>query len=79
MSMRTTVTLRDDVAYAVEEQRRASGRGVSDVVNDLIRRGLTREPEPDRRFRQRTSPMRARVDVTNVAEVLDAVEGPGAR
>jgi hypothetical protein len=39
--MRTTVTLPDDVHAAVKTLSDASGRSVSEVVADLIRRGLT--------------------------------------
>jgi metal-responsive CopG/Arc/MetJ family transcriptional regulator len=77
--MRTTVTLQEDVARAVERLRRERGSGVSEVVNDLIRRGLAQPRTPPSRFRQRTSEMHARLDVTNVGEVLDNIDGPAAR
>ena len=77
--MRTTVTLQDDVARAVERRRRERGSGVSEVVNDLIRRGLAQPEAPPTPFRQRTSEMHARLDVTNMGEVLDSIEGPEAR
>lgn len=65
---------------AVEQLRRDHGLGVSEVVNDLIRRGLLLERDHHAApFRQRTSPMRARIDVTDVAEVLDTIDGPAAR
>jgi Arc/MetJ family transcription regulator len=75
--MRTTVELDDDVARAVEELRR-EGRGVSAAVNELIRRGLV-APATDRAFVQRTKKMGIRIDVSNIAEVLDLIEGPDAR
>lgn len=75
--MRTTITFHDDVAQAIERLRREQGVGVSEVVNDLVRRGLTADAQGQREpFRQRTSPMRARMDVSNVAEVLDTIDGP---
>lgn len=77
--MRTTVTLDDDVAAAVQRLRREHGLGVSAAVNELARKGLDRRKEQRRRFEQQTSAMGARVDVTNVAEVLDLLEGPKAR
>lgn len=73
------MTFQDDVARAVEQLRHARGSGISDVVNDLIRRGLAQESEPPARFEQRTSSMHARLDVTNVGEVLDTVDGPETR
>ncbi|HXF72178.1 MAG TPA: ribbon-helix-helix protein, CopG family [Actinomycetota bacterium] len=77
--MRTTVTFDDDVAAAIERLRREGGRGLSEVVNELIRRGLAAEAEPPRRFRQRTAPLGLRIDVTDVAEALDLLEGPTHR
>lgn len=77
--MRTTVTLQEDVARAVERLRRERGSGVSEIVNDLIRRGLAQPQTAAAPFRQRSSEMHARLDVTNVGEVLDSIEGPEAR
>jgi Ribbon-helix-helix protein, copG family len=76
--MRTTVTLDDDVAAAVERVRRDRGVGVSEAVNRLVRAGLTVK---DTRvaFRQESVPMDMRLDVTNIAEVLELIEGPAAR
>lgn len=77
--MRTTVTFDDDVAAAIERIRRDGGRGLSEVVNDLIRRGLAAAEEPARPFRQRTAPLGLRIDVADVAEALDLLEGPHRR
>jgi Arc/MetJ family transcription regulator len=74
---RTTITMDNDVAAAVERLRRERELGVSSAVNELIRRGLRHEPER-RRFEQETSVMGARVDVTNVSEALEVLEGPSA-
>lgn len=74
--MRTTVTLDDDVATAIEQLRRERGLGVSAAVNELVRRGLAARAAT-RRFHQRTSDGGARIDVTNVAEVLELLEQPG--
>ncbi len=73
--MRTTITFDDDVAAAIEQRRRAQGSGVSAAVNDLIRDALARTP-PRRPFVQRTTSGHARVDLTNVAEVLEVLDGP---
>jgi len=75
--MRTTVTLDDDVA-AVVRQRQRQGAGVSAVINELARAGLTVE-SPRRRFVQRTSAMGMRIDVANVADALELLDGPPAR
>ena len=49
--MRTTVTSGAEVAAAVERLRRERGVGVSEVINDLLRRGL-RVTEPSEPFRR---------------------------
>jgi hypothetical protein len=72
------VNLDKDVAKAVERLRRERGIGLSEAVNELIRGGLARTKRR-RRFGQRTQPMGLRVDVTNVAEALDLLEGPSSR
>lgn len=75
--MRTTVEFDEDTARAVEQLRRERGLGVSEAVNELVRRGLL--PRPDARvFTQRTASLGIRVDVSNIAEALDALDGPAA-
>ena len=76
--MRTTVTFDDDVAAAVDQLRRERHVGVSAAVNELVRRGLVRRGETDR-FVQRTSAGHARLDLTDVGEVLDLLDGPAHR
>lgn len=77
--MRTTITMDEDVAAAVEQLRRERSLGVSAAVNELVRRGLHRRSEPRRRFEQETSAMSARIDVTNVGDALEFLEGPSGR
>lgn len=76
--MRTTVEFADDVARAVQELRRNEGLGVSEAVNELIRRGMLPGAERSR-FVQPTHPIGLKIDVSNVAEALDVLEGPNAR
>ena len=76
--MRTTVTFEKDVAAAVERVRRQRSIGVSEAVNELIRAGL-RTKTPPRTYRQRSQVLGLRIDVTNVAEALEQLEGPAAR
>ena len=38
--MRTTLTLDDDVAAAIERLRRARDANLKDIVNDALRKGL---------------------------------------
>jgi hypothetical protein len=74
--MRTTITLEPDVAAAVDAVRRERHVGVSAAVNELIRSGLGRGEHPRKAFVQRTSRMGARMDVSNIADVLEVLDGP---
>lgn len=77
--MRTTITLADDVAAAIEKQRRERGVGISEAVNDLVRAGLVAGAAP-RRFRQRSHDLGpASIDFSNVAEAIETLDGPAAR
>jgi hypothetical protein len=76
--MRTTVEFDDDTAKAVERVRHEEGLGLSEAVNELIRRGLLPRPER-RRFEQQTRPLATRIDVSNVAEALEVLEGADHR
>lgn len=76
--MRTTVRFDDDVTAAIRGLRRERHIGLSEAVNELIRAGLRSTPERGR-FRQRTQALGLRVEVSNVAEALEQLEGPTAR
>ena len=68
----------DDTAKALEQLRSESGMGVSEAVNWLVRRGLLAEASPEP-FVQQTHRLGIRIDVTNVAEAIDLLEGHQAR
>jgi len=76
--MRTTISLDDDVAAAVERLRRDRSMGLSEAVNALVRVGLTVRRDRTA-FRQRTASLGIRVDVRNVAEALELLDDPGPR
>ena len=76
--VRTTVTLDDDVAAAVEEARRARAAGFSETVNDLIRKGLLYR-KAGGAFVQRSRQVGVTIDVSNVAEALEIAEAAPAR
>jgi hypothetical protein len=76
--MRTTITLADDVAAAVERLRRERSAGLSEVVNELIRSGLVAGSRR-RDFKQKTHDMGHGVDYANVADVIETLDGPAAR
>lgn len=70
--------LDDDVAAALRRLQRERDIGLSEAVNEAIRAGL-RQPHKRGRFRQRTRALGLRIDVANVAEALEQLEGPAAR
>jgi len=77
--MRTTVTLDPDVAAAVENVRRQRHVGDSAAVNALVRAGLAQAAGADPPFEQRTSSMEARIDVANIGDALELLDGSAAR
>jgi metal-responsive CopG/Arc/MetJ family transcriptional regulator len=78
MSVRTTVVLDEDVAAALDRIRPERSPGLSEVVNDLIHAELKARP-PRRPFRQRAERIGVHVDVIDVAEALEQLDGPAAR
>ena len=83
--MRTTLTLEDDVAFALERAREREGLSFKAVVNLALRRGLRvmdaeREEMPQEAYRVRAWRSGGmRVSVDNVAEALDWAEDHGRR
>lgn len=71
--MRTTVSLDDDVSAHLERLRREEGLGLSEAINQLVRRGLSqgsrRQP-----YRPRAANLGLKVDVSDVAQVLDLLD-----
>lgn len=76
--MRTTITFDEDVAAAIRRVQKTRHVGVSEAVNSLVRQGLGTTQAPPR-FTQRTSSGGALLDLTDVADVLDLIDGPGTR
>lgn len=72
--MRTTITLADDVAAAIEKLRHERSIGLSEAINDLVRAGLTERPVAP--FRQQTHKLETGIDVSNVADAIEALDGP---
>jgi Ribbon-helix-helix protein, copG family len=76
--MRTTIEFDDDTSAAIEQLRREEGLGVSEAVNELIRRGLL--PRSERpRFEQQTRRLGLKIDVSNIADAVEVLEGPQTR
>lgn len=78
LGMRTTVILDEDVTAAVDRLRRERSIGVSEAVNELVRAGLVIK-QPAERFQQRSMRLGIRMDVSNVADALEILEGSTAR
>jgi hypothetical protein len=76
--MRTTVTLADDVAAAVEKLRRERSIGLSDAINDLVRAGLIERDINHAPFQQQSHDLGHGLDYSNVAEALETLEGAAA-
>jgi len=76
--MRTTITLDPDVMQAVQRLRKQRGTGLSEAVNELIRAGLRAKPSKPP-FRQRVHKLGLRIDVRNIGEALELLDGPKVR
>lgn len=72
--MRTTVVIDSDVAAEIERLRR-EGLGVSEALNLLARRGMSgADIRKTARYKHRATKIGLKVDVTNVADVLDLLD-----
>lgn len=76
--MRTTFTLDDDVAAAVERLRREEGLGLSEAVNRLARTGMAVQPRPAT-YRHQSVHVGLKVDVSDVGAVLDVLDDERGR
>lgn len=77
-TVRTTIEFEKDAARALAELRRETGMGVSEAVNHLVRRGLAAETAA-KSFVQRSHPLGINIDVSNVADAIELLEGPRTR
>lgn len=76
--MRTTLSLDDDVVAALQRLREERGLGLSEAVNELVRAGLN-VPRQRKTYHHETAELGLRVDVSNVANALDELDGPATR
>jgi len=72
--MRTTITFEPDVAALVEAMRRREGVGVSEAVNRLVREAAAGSGQRSTTYVHRTADVGVKIDVTNIAEVLDLLD-----
>ena len=82
--MRTTLTLDDDVAAKLKAETKQTGKSFKAVVNEYLRLGLfaKKSPPPRVRFRVETrdlGALRAGLNLDNVGELLEQLEGPTHR
>lgn len=77
--MRTTLRLDPEVAKAAERLRQERHISLGEAVNELARAGLARGREQTAPFRQRTTIVGLKIDVTNVADALEALDAYDAR
>lgn len=75
--MRTTVSLADDVAAAVQRLRKERSIGLSEAVNELIRAGLTKRQVANR-FQQQTHDMGEGIDYSNIGDAIETLDGPAS-
>ncbi len=76
--MRTTLTIDDDIAVRIEEQRRRDGQSLKQVVNRLLREGLRHDQRPPgaRKYRTKTRElyMRPGFDAARLNQLVDELE-----
>lgn len=77
--MRTTLTLDDDIANALQTLVRDSGMSFKAVVNDVLRRGLRSEPAAGPGYRIEAVHLGRPhyPDLDDIGEILLAAEGEG--
>jgi hypothetical protein len=78
--MRTTLTIDDDVAVQLDRLRRKGDLGFKELVNDVLRRGLSEMSAPQKKRRPfSTKPHNGGAclltDLNNVEEVISLLEG----
>ena len=77
-SMRTTLTIDDDIAARIEERRRTDGQSLKQVVNQLLREGLrsSERPPEARPYRTKTHKLRLRpgFDAARLNQLVDELE-----
>ena len=76
--MRTTLTIDDDIADALKEQSRLLDRPFKQVVNDILRRGLSpaavRGPAPEYRIVPNRSQLVPGVDPLKLNQLDDELQ-----
>ena len=86
MSIRTTVTLDEDVLNRVKDESKASGRSFRETLNELVRDGLASKQSPRQRKREfridpvpMDIPRPEGVNYDCTEQLLEYLEGPDYR
>jgi plasmid stability protein len=82
VSIRTTLTLEDDVAARLRAESRRTGRSLKTVVNEALRVGLDRSRERERASFEvvaRDLGLRPEIDLDDIGGLLEQIEGPDHR
>lgn len=79
VSMRTTLTLEDELARELKRIARQTDRSFKEVVNTTLRQGLSQGPKPEAplppfRVRPKACGFRAGVDIYRLNQVSDEIE-----
>ncbi len=82
--MRTTLTLDEDIAAKLKARARRSGESFRNVVNDILRRGLssttgTQQGKPFKVKARSLGELQPGFSLDSVAKLIEQAEGPGAR
>ena len=77
MSIRTTVTLDDDVVARVKRESQSRGASFRDTLNDLLRTALMVDSKPGRALRIRPTPMGQKpgLNYDNIESLIEYGEG----
>ena len=78
--MRTTLTIDDDVAAALERLRKSRDTSFKEIVNDVLRRGLrevSSPPKQEKPYRMQTANLGPSKigSLDKISEVLALIEG----
>jgi hypothetical protein len=77
-SMRTTLTIDDDLIPRIEDLQRREGLSFKGAVNQLLRAGIQYRAQPPKPKRYRTQPrklgLRAGFDPTKLNQLADEIE-----
>lgn len=81
--MRTTLTLDKDVAEQAKRVVSSSGKPFKQVVNEAMRLGLQQLQAPPKpkpyRYKPHNMGLRPGINLDNIGELLEQIEGPDAR